>query len=357
MKYPVATFAQKADVPYQIDLRSDTVTQPSSGMRKAMAEAIVGDDVYGEDPSIVTLENRLANLCNKEAGLFFPTGTQSNLCALLSHCQRGDEILVGRDYHIYSAESGGISILGGVAMDPLPVMPDGSVSVQSIAMAIKAKDIHFPKTRLLCLENTVTGRAVPQALLDEAAIYAHEQGLRTHLDGARLFNASIALDCSIDELSRNFDSVSLCLSKGLGAPAGSVLVGSEEFIEIARRNRKLTGGGMRQAGVLAAAALHALDHNICELERDHQKARQLSRVLDQHPNFQVEKEGIPTNMIRVRLVNMHGSDLAAHLAKQGIRIASGATELRLVFHRDISAENTSMVIDAFSQIPIYGSQP
>lgn len=256
-----------------IDLRSDTVTEPCEGMRQAMANALVGDDVYAEDPSINALQQQVAQLLGKPKALFFPTGTMSNLAALLSHCQRGEEVLVGDQYHIYRDEACGASVLGGIAMQSLITDQHGAFSEQQLLAAIKPDDPHCPISRLLCLENTVAGQVQPQAHIERLCDIAHDHQLACHLDGARLLHAAIAQDKRPAELAAPFDSVSLCLSKGLGAPLGSVLAGSEELIGQALRWRKMLGGGMRQAGVAAAAALFALESWSADLQQDHHRAR------------------------------------------------------------------------------------
>lgn len=251
-----------------VDLRSDTVTQPTAAMREAMQAAPVGDDVYGEDPTVNALQERLAAMLGFEAGLFVPTGTQSNLLALLSHCERGDEYLVGMDAHTYKFEGGGAAVLGSIQPQPIVQAEDGSLPLDRVAAAIKPVDPHFARTRLLALENTWHGRTLPLDYLRAAGDLARERGLGYHLDGARLFNAAVACGVPAREIARHFDTVSVCLSKGLGAPVGSVLVGSRALIDKARRWRKVCGGGWRQAGMLAAAGLYALDHHIDRLADD-----------------------------------------------------------------------------------------
>ncbi|MDP9066141.1 MAG: low-specificity L-threonine aldolase, partial [Pseudomonadota bacterium] len=254
------------------DFRSDTVTRPSSGMREAMAAARVGDDVYGDDPTVNELQGAMAERFGFEASLFFPTGTQSNLAALMAHCGRGDEYLVGQEAHTYKYEQGGGAVLGSIQPQPLEHESHGGIALERIAAAIKPDDVHFARTRLLSLENTIGGRVVPLDYLRQATGLAHSRGLSTHLDGARVFNAIVKLNVDAQTAVAGFDSVSVCLSKGLGAPAGSVLLGSAEFVQSARRWRKALGGGMRQAGILAAAGLYALEHNVGRLEDDHANA-------------------------------------------------------------------------------------
>src|SRR5450631_3639016 len=261
---------------YDIDIRSDTVTRPSTAMRAAMAQAEVGDDVYGDDPTVNRLQALAAERFGFESALFFASGTQSNLAALMSHCGRGDEYLVGQEAHTYSYEGGGAAVLGSIQPQPLENDADGAISLERIAKAIKPQDIHFARTRLLALENTIGGRVLPMTYLEQVTRFAHEQGLATHLDGARIYNAIVKLEIDERTAVKGFDSVSVCLSKGLGAPAGSVLLGSRDFIGQARRWRKALGGGMRQAGVLAAAGLYALEHHVRYLAQDHANAEYLA---------------------------------------------------------------------------------
>ena len=279
-----------------IDLRSDTVTRPTAAMRAAMAAAEVGDDVFGDDPTVNALQFRLAQILGKEAALITPTGTQANLCALMAHCGRGDEYIVGQKAHTYCWEGGGAAVLGSIQPQPLNQAADGSMALADIEASIKPEDAHFPRTRLLALENTWGGKVLPPEHVQAATALARRRGLATHLDGARLFNAAVA---SADgspgaafararELAAPFDTVSVCFSKGLGTPAGSVLCGSRELIGRAHRARKMLGGGMRQAGVIAAAALHALDHHVDRLAQDHANARQLAQALQGLPGVTVE---------------------------------------------------------------------
>lgn len=265
-----------------VDLRSDTVTRPCAGMRRAMAAAEVGDDVYGEDPTVNRLESACAERLGFEAGLFVASGTQSNLAALLTHCGRGDEYIAGQMAHTYRFEGGGAAVLGGIQPQPVPFEDDGTLDLDMVAAVIKPDDFHFARTRLLCLENTQAGKALPLPYLARAEALAKRERLALHLDGARLFNAVVAQGVPAFEIAAHFDTVSVCLSKGLGAPVGSVLCGSAAFIDEARRWRKVLGGGMRQAGVLAAAGLYALEHNIERLTEDHQRAQALANALALH---------------------------------------------------------------------------
>ena len=262
-----------------VDLRSDTVTRPTPGMREAMARAPLGDDVFGDDPTVNLLQERVAALLGFEAALFMPSGTQSNLAAIMAHCGRGDEYIVGQGAHTYRYEAGGAAVLGSVQPQPLPNQPDGSLSLADIEAAIKPDDEHFARSRLLALENTIGGKVLPQAYVEQAVALAHARGLAAHLDGARLFNAAVKQGVPAAQLVKGFDSVSVCFSKGLGAPVGSVLVGSRALIQKAHRVRKMLGGGMRQVGGLAAAMLYALDHHVDRLAKDHALAERFAAGL------------------------------------------------------------------------------
>lgn len=317
------------------DFRSDTVTQPCQGMRAAMAAAEVGDDVFGDDPTINRLEATVADMAGKEAALFCPTGTQSNLTALLSHCQRGDEYIVGQEAHTYKYEGGGAAVLGGIQPQPIDFQPDRTLDLVQVAAVIKPDDSHFARSRLLCLENTCSGYVLPAQYHARAASFCRERGLAIHLDGARLFNACVAQQLPLAAIAQHYDTVSLCLSKGLGAPAGSVLVGSAAQIRSARRWRKVLGGGMRQAGVLAAAGLYALEHNVERLAEDHRRARQLAEGLAEVKGLHCNPADTHTNMVWARVQDpARAAALPGFLAQRGIRILGGDT-LRLVTHRDI----------------------
>ena len=327
-----------------IDYRSDTLTQPTAEMRECMARATVGDDVYGEDPSVNQLEQTAAQLLGKQAGLFVSSGTQGNLLAMLGHCQRGDEYISGDVYHVYLSEARGASVLGGIASTALAIGDQFEVPVNSLRQAIKPDNIHYPVSRLLCLENTVHGRVQSQSHLQALCDLAHEAGLLTHLDGARLMNAAIAEGISAMEISAPFDSVSLCLSKGLGAPVGSVLCGTNEFIDKARRNRKLLGGGTRQAGVLAACGLYALEHNVERLVEDHSNAEQLAKGLASLQVMAVEQY---TNMVFISPPAEHIAPLCEHLRDSGINMTADTPTMRMVTHLDISSDDIRMTIGAF----------
>ncbi|MDX1655808.1 MAG: low-specificity L-threonine aldolase, partial [Candidatus Competibacteraceae bacterium] len=306
-----------------IDLRSDTVTRPTPAMRAAMLEAPVGDDVYGEDPSVNALEARLARLTGKAAALLAPSGTQANLLALLTHCQRGDEYIVGQQAHTYRYEGGGAAVLGGIQPQPLEMAPDGTLDPRQVAAAIKPEDFHFPRTRLVCLENTWSGRVLPPDYPARMAQLCREHDLSLHLDGARIFNAAIKLGASLEALVEPFDSLSICLSKGLGAPVGTVLCGGEDFIRQARRWRKVVGGGMRQAGILAAAGLYALEHHVERLAEDHANARRLAEGLAAFPQLNVDLAGVETNMVFLDPGPHRALVLRDWLAARGIRIRAG----------------------------------
>jgi threonine aldolase len=317
-----------------IDLRSDTVTQPTAAMQAAMAAAELGDDVFGDDPTVNALQARIATMLGKEAALFVPTGTQSNLCGLMAHCQRGDEYIVGQMAHTYRWEGGGAAVLGSIQPQPLPNQADGSLRLEDIEAAIKPDDAHFAKSRLLALENTWGGQVLPLAYIEAATTLARRKGLATHLDGARLFNAVVASGTPAAQIAQHFDSVSVCFSKGLGAPVGSALVGSKDFIARAHRIRKMLGGGMRQAGVLAAAALHALDHHIERLADDHTNARTLAEGLKGLPGVTVQPP--QSNILFVDLAPERAAGVVDRLKAAGV-LCTGLYRLRFVTHLDVSA--------------------
>lgn len=327
-----------------IDLRSDTVTCPSPAMRAAMIEAPVGDDVYGEDPTVNRLEAYLAQRLGFAAALFVPTGTQSNLLALMAHCERGDEYIVGQQAHTYRYEGGGAAVLGSIQPQPLDLQADGTLDLHAVAAVLKPDDIHFARSRLLCLENTQGGKVLPLAYLAQAADFCRQHHLSLHLDGARVFNAAVALGVDIQTISGHFDSVSVCLSKGLGAPVGSVLCGSEALITRARRWRKVLGGGMRQAGMLAAAGLHALEHHVDRLAEDHANAAHLAAGLAQITGLRVSEPR--TNMVFITPPPDLVEPLREYLATQRVRISAAPTT-RLVTHLDVSRDDIDHAIAAF----------
>lgn len=329
-----------------IDLRSDTVTRPTAAMREAMLRAEVGDDVYGEDPTVNALQARLAADLGFEAGLFTPSGTQANLVGLMAHCQRGDEYVVGMDAHTYKYEGGGAAVLGSIQPQPIPQAADGTLPLDAVERAIKPADPHFARTRLVCLENTWHGRVLPMAYLRDARELCDHHGLALHLDGARMYNAAVALGVAPREIARHFDSVSVCLSKGLGAPVGSVLVGTQAFIERAKRWRKAVGGGMRQAGILAAAAMHALDHHVERLADDHARAARIADGL-RAAGFDATAH---TGMVFVDVPVERQAALKAHLAEAGIVISTGyMPQIRLVMHLDVDDAAVERVVEAFAR--------
>ncbi|MEO5659766.1 MAG: low-specificity L-threonine aldolase [Polaromonas sp.] len=340
-----------------VDFRSDTVTQPTEAMRAAMQAAPLGDDVFGDDPSVNTLQAQIAGMLGFEAALFLPTGTQSNLCAILSHCQRGDEYLVGQQAHCYRWEGGGAAVLGSVQPQPLNHQLDGTLALGDIESAIKPDDAHFARTRLLALENTLGGKLLPFEYLQQATELAKSKGLSRHLDGARLFNAAVAqaaqtgADARTEarQIAQCFDSVSVCFSKGLGAPIGSALCGSSDFIARAHRIRKMAGGGMRQAGMLAAAASHALELHIERLALDHLLATRLADGLAAIEGLQVEAP--QTNIVFVDLsgaAKARSAELLKHLADSGI-LATGLYRLRFVTHLDVDAAGVDTAVAAIRQ--------
>lgn len=340
-----------------VDLRSDTVTRPTAAMRAAMMAAPLGDDVFGDDPSVNALQDTIASMLGFEAALFMPTGTQSNFCGIVSHCQRGDEYIVGQMAHCYRWEGGGAAVLGSVQPQPLAHQEDGTLSLADIEASIKPDDAHFARTRLLALENTIGGRSLPVAYLEQATALARAHGLQTHLDGARLFNAAVAVAATTGQSPQHearhiasfFDSTSVCFSKGLGAPIGSALCGSREFIARAHRIRKMAGGGLRQAGLLAAAASHALEHHIDRLAHDHALITQLAAGLANLPGLKVAPPH--TNILFADLTGpaQHQiTALVAHLQSRGILI-TGLYRLRFVAHLDVDAEGIERTITAIRE--------
>ena len=332
------------------DFRSDTVTRPGAAMRAAMASAEVGDDVFGDDPTIKRLEEQVAEVIGKEAAVFVPSGTQSNLIALMTHCERGDEYIVGQQAHCYRWEAGGAAVLGSIQPQPLENAANGTIPVAHIEAAIKPDDPHFARTRLLALENTIGGKILPSDYVQAATTLAKHHGLACHLDGARLFNAAVALGVPAATLAQPFDTVSVCLSKGLGAPVGSVLVGSKAAIARARRLRKMLGGGMRQAGIRAAAGLYALEHHVERLAQDHANARTLAQGLAGLPGLTVAQPD--TNIVFVDIEPSIGPAFAAHLAQHGIGVVSmyGSTRQRWVTHLDVDANAVDYALSIASQV-------
>ncbi len=329
-----------------IDLRSDTVTQPTQKMRSAMAGAEVGDDVYGDDPTVNRLESLVAEMLGKEDAIYAASGTQSNLMAVLSHCERGDEYIVGQQAHTYKYEGGGAAVFGSVQPQPIAFQKDGTLDLARVAGAIKPDDIHFARTRLLCIENTHSGMVLPLGYLKKARSLSLEHGLGCHLDGARLFNAAVKLGVAPIEISRHFDSVSICLSKGLGAPVGSVLCGSRELVKKSRRWRKVLGGGMRQAGILAAAGILALQDNVDRLSEDHANAMILAEGLSRIDEIDIDMTLVQTNMVFVSLKTGSSEALAAYLKDEGVLISTD-NPIRLVTHLDVNTEDIHRAVSLF----------
>lgn len=315
-----------------IDLRSDTVTRPSRAMLEAMMAAPVGDDVYGDDPTVNELQRYAAELSGKEAALFLPTGTQANLVALLSHCERGEEYIVGQGAHNYLYEAGGAAVLGSIQPQPIDASPDGSLPLDKVAAKIKPDDIHFARTRLLSLENTHNGKVLPRGYLEEAWNFTRERGLALHVDGARIFNAVVEYGCALKEITQYCDTFTICLSKGLGTPVGSLLVGSHEYIKRANRWRKMTGGGMRQTGILAAAGLYALKNNVERLKEDHANAAWLAAQL-QEIGADVMRHD--TNMLFVRVGEQNATALGEFMQARGV-LLNASPVTRIVTHLDVS---------------------
>ncbi|NYE59127.1 threonine aldolase [Duganella sp. 1224] len=327
-----------------LDLRSDTVTRPSAAMRAAMNAADVGDDVYGDDPTVNRLQEYAADLFGFEDAVFAPSGTQSNLLALLVHCGRGDEYLVGQEAHTYRYEGGGAAVLGSIQPQPIINQADGSIALADIEAYIKPDDFHFARTRLLALENTINGRVLPMDYVQQATQLAHDKGLATHLDGARLCNAAVMLGVSPREVARGFDSVSVCLSKGLGAPVGSVLLGSRPFIKEAKRWRKMLGGGMRQAGIIAAGGLYALEHNIPRLAEDHDNAAYFAGELAKMKGLKVSTP--QTNIFYVDIPQFVLKGLGDVLELTRIRMSLGP-RTRIVTHMDTTRDDIDRAITVF----------
>lgn len=328
-----------------IDLRSDTVTRPTDAMRRVMAAAQVGDDVYGEDPTVNRLEQKAAEMLGTEAAVLATSGTQSNLMGLLSHCQRGDEYIVGQQAHTYRFEGGGAAVFGSIQPQPLDFEADGTLDLEKVAAAVKPADFHFARTRLLCLENTQAGKVLPLAYMDAAADFARHHGLGMHLDGARLFNAAVKLAVDPARIACNFDTVSICLSKGLGAPVGSLLCGTRAHVARARRWRKLLGGGMRQAGILAAAGIYALEHHVQRLAQDHENAALLAEGLAKIAELDIDMATVQTNMVFAAMDPAHVKAFQQHMRDRGI-LVGGRGIYRLVTHLDVTARDIDRVIRA-----------
>jgi len=323
-----------------IDLRSDTVTRPSRAMLEEMLAAPVGDDVYGDDPTVNELQRYAAALSGKEAALFLPTGTQANLVALLSHCERGEEYIVGQGAHNYLYEAGGAAVLGSIQPQPIDAAPDGSLPLDKVAAKIKPDDIHFARTRLLSLENTHNGKVLPREYLQQAWEFTRQKGLALHVDGARIFNAVVEYGCELRDITQFCDSFTICLSKGLGTPVGSLLVGDGDYIKRATRWRKMTGGGMRQAGILAAAGLFALQNNVQRLKDDHQNAAWLATQLREIGADVMRHD---TNMLFVRVGEENAAALGAFMQQRGVLI-NASPVVRLVMHLDVSRAQLNEVV-------------
>jgi threonine aldolase len=350
------------------DFRSDTVTLPTAAMKQAMMDAPLGDDVLGDDPSVNRLQETAAAMLGFEAGLFAPSGTQTNLIALMTHCQRGDEAIVGQQWHTYRWEAGGMAVLGSIQPQPLEHQADGTIALSDIESAIKSDDPHFAKTRLVVIENTTGGKVLPLAYMRDVSALAQRRGLRSHIDGARVFNAAVALAeqnggdpaSQAREICRGYDSVSVCLSKGLGAPVGSLLLGSKDFIQQARRARKMLGGGMRQAGMLAAAGLHALQNHVHRLADDHANARALSEGLAKLAASHAKLEGksvahaAQTNIVFFDVDAAIADGLLQHLAANGVKVTAGTQRIkertmkriRWVTHLDVTRSDVDRALQA-----------
>ena len=329
-----------------IDLRSDTVTKPSNAMLQAMMCAPLGDDVYGEDPSVIKLEAMIAERAGMDAAIFAPSGTQTNLMGIMAHCERGDEYIVGQTAHTYLWEGGGASVLGSVQPQPLDFESNGTLCLKKVTLAIKPIDDHLVRTKLFCLENTTNGKVLPLDYLKKASSLAKENALAFHLDGARVFNAAVALDVDLRTISQHFDSISICFSKGLGAPIGSVLCGNKEFIKRARRWRKVLGGGMRQAGILAAACIYALEHNVERLKQDLENAQRLAKGLSIINEITVVPHSVHTNILFIETPKNY-DELQPYLAQKGIILPKAPNKhglIRLVTHLDISTKDVDAIV-------------
>ncbi|WP_063652580.1 low-specificity L-threonine aldolase [Aliivibrio fischeri] len=332
-----------------IDFRSDTVTRPTPNMREAIANALVGDDVYGDDPTTNELEQWAAERHGFEAAMFTSSGTQANLLGLMSHCERGDEYLCGQQAHNYKYEAGGAAVLGSIQPQPIENNPDGTLCFEKLAAAIKADDFHFARTKLLSLENTINGKVLPLSYLAQAREFVNKHQLALHLDGARVYNAAVALDVDIKEIAQHFDSMTICLSKGLSAPIGSLLLGTKEYIKKARRIRKMLGGGMRQTGILAAAGKLALTEQVPQLAVDHANAKYLAEQLNTVNGFSVNVEHIQTNIVFAKLDNkVDIKTICAKALEQDILLSAG-NPIRFVTHKDITKQNIDTLIEFLKQ--------
>lgn len=329
-----------------LDFRSDTVTKPTQEMRRAMYEAKVGDDVYGDDETVNRLQQVMAERFGMEAGLYVPSGTQANLLAIMAHCDRGDEYIVGQVAHTYKYEGGGAAVLGSIQPQPLNFSTDGTIDLEQARAVIKPDDDHFANTRLFCLENTHTGKALPMDYLDDAKSFVQSTGLAFHLDGARVFNAAVFHGVDVADITRRFDTVASCFSKGLGAPVGSILCGNRDVIRKAKRWRKLVGGAMRQAGVIAAAALYAVENHVERLKQDHDNAKWIASHLSQIEQIHVSFHSRQTNMVFVDLKDQSPDELVRFLRNRGI-IITGGTPIRLVTHLDVDKRAAEKLVEGF----------
>jgi len=339
-----------------IDLRSDTVTLPTPAMREAVYNAELGDDVFGEDPTVNRFEQMAAERIGKQASLLVASGTMANLVCILTHCARGEEVILGDRSHTFLYESGGMSALGGIHPHTISNQPDGTMRLEDIRAAIRGPNVHFPRTRLICLENTHNrcyGSALPPEYIDAVAALAKEHGLSVHLDGARIFNAAVALGVDAKELTRSVDSVSFCLSKGLSAPVGSVVCGTSEFIAEARRSRKVLGGGMRQAGIIAAAGITALEEMVDRLAEDHKNARRLAEGIAAIGGLSIDPERVQTDIVYFELAGnrLTADELVTELGRKGIKILRvGPSRFRAVTHYGISAEDIDLTVKALREV-------
>jgi len=336
-----------------VDLRSDTVTLPSPEMRRAIYEAELGDDVYGEDPTLNRLEDMAAERFGKEAAVFVASGTMGNLVSVLAHSQRGDEIILGNQAHIFRSEAGGSSVLGGLSFHTIPNDERGMLDPEDVRAAIRPNDPHMPRTALVCLENTQNscgGTVLTEDDIHSIASVAHENGLNLHIDGARIFNAAVALEAPVSELTREADSVTFCLSKGLSCPVGSVIVGSEDYIQEARRWRKMVGGSMRQAGVLAAAGVVALDSMVDRLAEDHANARKLSEGLAEINGIDIDPDALPTNLVFFEIERDDWPDLHRKLVERGVKGGGGGKRWRYVTHYGITEDDIDYTLETVRDV-------
>ncbi len=332
-----------------IDLRSDTVTKPTEAMRKVLASAEVGDDIYGDDPSINRLEAWAAERHGFEAALFATSGTQTNLLGLIAQCQRGDEYIVGLEAHTYKYEGGGAAVLGSIQPQPIPMNAFGCLDADAVEAVIKPEDPHFARSKLVTVENTQHGRVLPQTQIDDLRALCQRHGLIFHLDGARAYNAAVKLNIDIAQLLQPFDSASICLSKGLGAPVGSLLLGSADMIKEARKWRKMLGGGWRQGGILAAAAHHALEHHVELLRQDHEHAALLAGLLEESAALRVNQDWLQTNMVWCELSEVDTDKLTSLAKEAGLLISPRGNSMRLVTHLNLTRDDIERAAQIINQ--------